>query len=297
MPDVLVREVEMRRFGLRLLAVLSLVVLAVGVSPSAAGRAATSRAHLHGPITLTYWWWGESNVTGIDKWLRQTIALFEKAHPGIQIKLDIQSDDNLISNFQAAAAAHKGPDLATQWATIPVLSQAWAHAIVPLSDYIPRGEIAHWASTFENVYAGKVWAMPLYLMGIPVVYNKILFRKAGLNPTSPPRTWAQFLAVCARLKARGIIPFAFGNKDGFGGAWIWSTFGKGTLNSVDDIKRAVVGQTHFTDSRFTAWLSALQQMIKARYVNDDVASLDLENGPTPFVRGKAAMTFQADAIV
>ena len=32
------------------------------------------------------------------------------------------------------------------------------------------------------------------------------------------------------------------------------------------------------------------------YLNDDVASLDLET-PTPFLQGKAAMTFQADTIV
>jgi multiple sugar transport system substrate-binding protein len=273
-----------------------MVFLATSVRPSVISRAALP-AGAQAPITLTYWWWGESNVTGADKWMRQTIALFQKAHPNIQIKLDIQGDDNLVSNFQAAAAARSGPDLATQWATIPVLSQAWAGAIVPLDDYIPKSEMKHWVSTFENVDAGKVWAMPLYLIGIPIAYNKALFRKAGLNPNNPPRTWAQFLNVCARLKAKGIIPFSMGNKDGFAGAWFWSTFGRGRLNSADDVKRAVVGQTHFTDPAYTGWLEGLQTMMKMGYLNDDVASLNLENGATPFVRGKAAMTFQADTIV
>ena len=287
----------MRSFGLRLLTLLALVALAAGVSPSTAGRAATTRAHVRAPITITYWWWAEGDVFGADKWMRQTIMLFQKAHPTIRIKLDIQTTDNLTSNFQAAAAAHKGPDLATQWATIPVLSQAWASAIAPLSDYVPRSEIAHWVGTSENAYAGKIWGMPLYLIGIPVVYNKTLFRKAGLNPNNPPRTWAQFLSVCARLKARGILPFALGNKDASGGAWFWSTFGKGSLNSVDDIKRAVVGQTHFTDAQFTRWLTGLQTMIKSGYVSNDVASVDLSNGFAPFARGKAGMTFGTDAYI
>lgn len=150
----------MLTFGLRLLTLLSLVVLATGVSPSTAGRAATARANVRAPITITYSWWAEGDVFGADKWMRQTIMLFQKAHPTIRIKLDIQTTDNLTSNFQAAAAAHRGPDLATQWATIPVLSQAWAHAIAPVSDYITRSEIAHWASTSENMYAGKLWAAP-----------------------------------------------------------------------------------------------------------------------------------------
>src|SRR5437762_9953355 len=122
----------MRASGLRVLMALSLVVLAVSVGPAVRGHAMPVRVHPRAPITLTYWWWAESDVPGADKWMRQTIALFQQAHPTIRIKLDIQATDSLISNFQAAAQAHKGPDLATQWATIPVLSQAWAGAIAPL---------------------------------------------------------------------------------------------------------------------------------------------------------------------
>jgi|SRR5579883_517005 len=285
----------MRSTGRRLLAGFSLAALLACLSPSMALHAAGHRLHPRSPITLTYWWWAESDVAGADKWMRQTVALFEKAHPDIQVKIDIQGTDNLISNFQAAAAAHKGPDLATQWATIPVLSQAWAGALAPVSDYVPASETKHWASTIENTYGGKLWGMPLYLIGIPVVYNKTLFRKAGLNPNKPPRTWSQFLAACAKLKAAGIIPFSMGNKDGYGGAWFWSIIGKSFLNSSDDVKRAVVGKTHFTDPQFTGWLTALQTMMQSGYINDDVASLDLNNGFGPFARGKAAMAFSTDA--
>src|SRR5437763_8092543 len=142
-----------RVFGLRVLMALSLVVLAVGIGPAVRGHATPVRVHPRAPITLTYWWWAESDVPGANMWMGQTIALFEKAHPNIQIKLDIQATDSLISNFQAAAAAHKGPDLATQWATIPVLSQAWAGAIAPLSAYAPKSESAHWVDTSETAYA------------------------------------------------------------------------------------------------------------------------------------------------
>ena len=288
-------EEFMRGIGLRLLAAVSLVVL-VGVGPLA-GRAASTRSTVRSAVTLTYYWWAEDDVPGANKWMRQTIALFEKAHPNIQIKLDIQVTDSLISSFQAAAAAHSGPDLATQWATLNVLSQAWAGATVPLNDYVPAGEIRHWASTAENLYAGKIWGMPLYLIGTPFVYNKALFRKAGLDPDNPPQTFSQLLAACAKLKANGILPFALGNKDGYGGAWFWATMGKGSLNSADDVKRAVIGQTHFTDARWTQWLYALQSMIKSGYISDDVASVTLQNGFVPFAQGKAGMTLQTDSAI
>jgi raffinose/stachyose/melibiose transport system substrate-binding protein len=287
----------MRGLNSRIGRIVSLVAMLVLVAQPADHTAFAAHGRAQAKITLNFWFWGESNVTGANKWMKETIGLFEKAHPTIQVNLDVQGDDNLVSNFQAAAAAHGGPDLASQWATIPVLQQAWAGSIVPLSNYIPQSEIKHWVGTGENVYAGKVWGMPLYLIGIPIVYNKALFAQAGLDPNNPPHTWTQFLAACAKLKAKGIIPFAMGNKDGFAGAWFWSTFGRGRLDSTDDVKRAVTGQTHFTDSRFTDWLGALQTMKSMGYLNDDVASLDLENGATPFLQGKAAMTFQADTIV
>jgi ABC-type glycerol-3-phosphate transport system substrate-binding protein len=31
--------------------------------------------------------------------------------------------------------------------------------------------------------------MPLYLLGVPFVWNKELFAKAGLDSTHGPRTW------------------------------------------------------------------------------------------------------------
>ncbi len=47
--------------------------------------------------------------------------------------------------------------------------------------------------------------------------------------------------------------------------------------------------------QFTGWLTALQTMMQSGYINDDVASLDLNNGFGPFARGKAAMAFSTDA--
>ena len=192
-------------------------------------------------ITINFWFWGESNVTGANKWMKETIGLFEKAHPNIQVNLDVQGDDNLVSNFQAAAAAHGGPIKPPSGRPFRYCSKPGPEVIVPLSDYIPRSEIKHWVGTGENVYAGKVWGMPLDLIGIPIVYNKALFKQAGLDPNKPPTTWAQFLAACAKLKAKGITPFAMGNKDGFAGAWFWSTLGRGQL-SRRRRKRAVTAR-------------------------------------------------------
>src|SRR5207244_12329124 len=122
--------------------------------------------------------------------------------------------DTLTSAFTTAAQTKSGTDIATQWATLPVLTPAWNGSSVPISDYVPASEIKNWISTSENMSGGKLWAMPQYLLGIPFVWNKAMFRKAGLNRNNGPRTWGELLADCQRLKAEDLPTVAMGHDDG-----------------------------------------------------------------------------------
>ena len=140
--------------------------------------------------SLTYWYWAESDAPGANGWLKKEVALYEKAHPKVKITIVLQSTDTLTSAFTTAAQTKSGPDIATQWATLPVLTPAWNGASVPISDYVPASEMKNWIGTAENKSGGKIWAMPQYLLGIPFIWNKAMFKKAGLNPNKGPKTWA-----------------------------------------------------------------------------------------------------------
>ena len=202
-------------------------VLVVGAAVFAAGAASkttktTAPADDPNNANLTYWYWAESDAPGANAWLKKEVALYQKAHPKVKVSIVLQSTDTLTSAFTTASQTKSGPDIATQWATLPTLTPAWSGATVPISDYVPKSEWQNWISTSENMWEGKLWAMPQYLIGIPFVWNKALFKKAGLNPNEGPKTWADFLADAKKLKAAGITPFGMGNKDGYGGAWFFS---------------------------------------------------------------------------
>lgn len=282
------------------IAALSMLGLLAGcgntgnASTSNTGNSLAGNSESNTKVTLTYWSWGESDIPGYDKWLAAEVAKYEKAHPNITINVVAQNTDTLTGAFQSAAQTHSGPDIATLWATIPVLTQAWGDYIVPISDYVSKSELKHWLNTSENTYSGKVWGMPVYLIGVPLVYNKDLFAKAGLNPNSPPTTWSELLADAAQLKAHGITPFGMGNKDGYTGAWMFSLFGKQNLNSVKDLQNAIIGKTPVTDPPITGWYASLADLINKGYFNNDVSSLDLNNGWKVFPSGKAAMSWTTD---
>ena len=244
---------------------------------------------------LTYWYWGESDAPGANDWMKARIAEYEKQHPGVTVKFVPQSTDTLIGAFTTAAQTRTGPDIATQWATIPVLSQVWGGAIAPLSDYVPESQRTRWIGTQENTYKGKLYAMPMYVIGVPLAYNKELFAKAGLS--SAPTTFNDLLQDCRKLKAAGITPIGMGNKDGYFGAWFFSNFGKQNLDNVDQLKQAVIGQADITDPKYTGFYEPMHQLKANGCLNDDIASLTLDQGMAKFGTGQAAMAWGTDGIV
>jgi multiple sugar transport system substrate-binding protein len=281
------------------LAVLG-TALAVGVAvfaSSAASKPARVVADDPNNANLTYWYWAESDAPGANAWIKSQVAVYEKAHPKVKISIVIQSTDTLTSAFTTAAQTKRGPDIATQWATLPVLTPAWNGASVPISDYVPAGEIKNWIGTSENMSGGKLWAMPQYLLGIPFVWNKAMFKKAGLNPNKGPRTWAEFLADAKKLKAAGFIPFGMGNKDGYGGAWFFSLIGKQNLNSIDELKAAMIGKAKFSEARFSGFYQLLTDLRKNGYLNSDVASIAFDQGLQLFEQKKVAMSWVTDGHV
>lgn len=63
-----------------------------------------------------------------------------------------------------------------------------------LNDYYPNIRKAH---TID----GKVYGAPLYVSPSLLFYNKDLFKKAGLDPEKPPKTYDEMLAMAEKLSA------------------------------------------------------------------------------------------------
>jgi raffinose/stachyose/melibiose transport system substrate-binding protein len=276
------------------LIVVVAAALAGSANSSGGGLSAAAKA-TDNPYegTMTYWYWAESDAPGANKWMHSMIAKYEKLHPKVHIKLVPQGDATLIGAFNATAATKSGPDIATQWATLPTLTPAWNGAIAPISDYVPKSEWSHWIDTQENMWDGKLWAMPIYLLGSPMVWNKQLFREAGLNPNRPPTTYQQLLSDCQALKAKGITPIAVGNKDGLIGSSTLSWSGKGNLSSLKALLNVQIGKQD-AGSQLTTFYSQFAGLQKQGCFNNDVASLGEVQGWQLFPQKKGAMTWSTD---
>ncbi len=284
-----------RTVGLAAASCLAVLVTGCTASSPPSGGSSSGGGGNPEKANLTYWYWGESDAPGANDWMKARIADYEKQHSGVKINLVPQSTDTLIGSFTTAAQTKSGPDIATQWATIPVLSQVWNGAVAPLSDYVPASQRSQWIGTQENTDKGKLWAMPLYVIGIPLAYNKALFAKAKI--ANPPQTFNDLMSDCHKLKAAGITPIGMGNKDGYFGAWFFSNFGKQNLDTTDELKGAVIGKADITDPKYTGFYEPMHQLKANGCLNDDIASLTLDQGMAKFGSGKAAMAWGTDGII
>lgn len=59
---------------------------------------------------------------------------------------------------------------------------------------------------------GRKYLVPLYNYPWVVFYSKSLFKKNGYTV---PTTWDAYMALCKKMKSDGLIPIAFGDKDGW----------------------------------------------------------------------------------
>lgn len=94
--------------------------------------------------------------------------------------------------------------MSARTAIIPV-HQVLAQSGVALdvNDYLPA--IRGYYSTTD----GKLMSMPFNSSTTIMFYNKEAFRKAGLDPEQPPRTWAELRAMAKKIKDSGASACAF----------------------------------------------------------------------------------------
>jgi ABC-type glycerol-3-phosphate transport system substrate-binding protein len=88
-----------------------------------------------------------------------------------------------------------------------------------------------------------------------------------------------------------------GNKDGYGGAWFFSLIGKQNLNSINELKDAMIGKQDFANPKFSGFYQTLADLKKSGYLNSDVASITFGQGFELFGQKKVAMSWGTDGNV
>ena len=95
---------------------------------------------------------------------------------------------------------------------------------------------------------GKYYFVPLYTYPWAMFYRKSVFKENGYEV---PTTWAQFIALCKQMKADGLVPIAFGDKDAWPALGTFDQINFRT-NGYDFHTELMAGKASWTDAKVRA---------------------------------------------
>ncbi|MCH8613088.1 ABC transporter substrate-binding protein [Arsenicicoccus dermatophilus] len=180
---------------------LTTAVTAAVALAGCAGTGSSSAGSAGGTTTIDFW----SNHPGKSKDTeKKLIEQFEKANPGIKVKLTDagKSYEEVAQKFNAALAGGNLPD-AVVVSDVTWFTFALSKQLAPIDDLVKEAGLTT-TDYVESLYTdytlmGKHYALP-YSRSTPLFYyNKDLWAKAGL-PDRGPKTWDEFAAWAAKLQ-------------------------------------------------------------------------------------------------
>ena len=132
----------------------------------------------------------------------------------------------------------------------------------------------------------KYWAVPSEITAITFFYNRALFQRAGVTP---PKTWDQFVAVCKKLKARGIAPLTVtGTFNGY--MQLYLDYLLARRAGVAPVLNAIAGKRTFASiPGVSIAATQLATLIKNGYILQGFQATDFTAAQLNFFQGRAAM--------
>jgi N,N'-diacetylchitobiose transport system substrate-binding protein len=141
------------------------------------------------------------NGSAPDKVIQAVTAEFTAAHPGSNVKVEIQQWDGIQEKTTTALAGNNPPDVLEIGNTL-VSKFAESGGLKDLSDKKTDLGGDSWLKGLEDAGTldGKLYGVPYYAGDRAVIYRKDLFAQAGI--TSAPTDRASFVAAAEKLQRR-----------------------------------------------------------------------------------------------
>lgn len=191
-----------------LTALLALVAAGCGSSDDGGGGGGSG----DGPVEITFWH-GQNQIA--QKTIEGLVARFNASHPDIVVKAEVGAlSDSLYQKTTAALAGGKYPDVVYQFGP-NVASLARSPKALDLTEAV-RDPSWRWDEFYPPAQQaatvdGKIRAVPALIDSMAVLYNRRLFRAAGVPEPRAGWTWDDYRATARALTDA--------DKGQFGTAW------------------------------------------------------------------------------
>ncbi|KAB2904183.1 MAG: ABC transporter substrate-binding protein [Anaerolineae bacterium] len=177
-----------------------LVVLGIGLFPAASAQNTVE-------ITFTHIFTDDLRKAEVQKLVDEFMA----QNPGIVVNVQAESDDygQVFDAALLAASQGNAPHVVQVEDTLSQLAIDSTY-FIKLSDYATADELATVSDilpAIRNYYGmdtNEFWGVPWNSSNPLLYYNREMFEQAGLDPDSPPTTFAELMTACEAIMSANI---------------------------------------------------------------------------------------------
>ncbi len=267
-------------------------IVGVGVMGLGEFLAACSGASSSGTLTVVTNDLPPTSDPADTRILRNLIATFEKNHPGV--KINPLNDHYDPQTYFSKAAAHKQEDAVDAAFTEPPL-MIQRKTVADVTSQVKKlsffNSFAPSALAIATGADGNLYGLPYAGYSLGIMYSKKLVTAAGIDPSTPPKTWADFREYAKRIAATGVpgfIELTSGNTGGWHLTnWIYTA--GGDMETVSGGKTTAV----FNNDKAVAWLKQLQAMKHVDKSMTQQVVVGWNDALQAIGTGKAAMVVEA----
>jgi raffinose/stachyose/melibiose transport system substrate-binding protein len=281
---------------------VALVGLAVGamtLSACSAGSLGSSSGSSGAATNTTITYLVDNGDTTV-KTATALVAAYNALNTGVTVKLDTRpagtDGDNAVKTKLATG------DMAEVFA---YNSGSLMAALDPGKNLVPltsESYMSTFADSFKTAvtYKDQIYGIPMgNATGGGILYNKKVFAQLGLQI---PKTWADFMANNAKIKAAGIDPVI----QTYGDTWTSQLFVLADFHNIaatdpNWATNYTNNKAKYVDQPALSGFQRLEAVAKAGYMNKDFASIKNTQGLQDLVKGTGAqypmLTFTISAYV
>lgn len=211
--------------------------------------------------------------------LQYAVDLFNKnTKSGYKVEVVAIQNDNYKDKLVVAMSSGECPDMYTSWSGGPMHAYIRAGFAQPLDELYEQYGLKEKymeAALAQATYGGRLYAVPTYNVSLAgVFYNKEIFQKYDLQI---PQTVSELEAVCDRLKAEGITPFALANEPKWTGSMYFQCLAA-RHSGLQPFRDAAEGSGSFEDACFLYAGHKIQEWVRKGYFPEGVNYLSEDDG-------------------
>ncbi|MFH0763032.1 MAG: extracellular solute-binding protein [Candidatus Omnitrophota bacterium] len=251
-------------------------------------------------LNLTVWHW----MTDREPAFQELAKRYEEK-TGIKVNFELYAPSDAYS--QKVRAAAQGANLPDIFGLLgekrDFASFVKAGHILELTPYMDENNGA-WRKEFfekalavnefaqDNSYGAKpgVYAAPLDIMTIQMLYNKALFQQLGLNPARPPASFQELLDIGKKIKEANMQ----GLVSGWGEVWMIDCFASNYAFNImgkDKVLATIKGEVPYTDPDWIKVLSLFKEMQDSGILASGLVTMVNKTAEQLFANDRAVFAF------